>query len=97
MSKISHDAISYWGTGQSTNADSSAGYAALPSQQCSAVTISNIGATDIDVRLVGSTDSPFEIPAGSVVTIPLNSNLSEVEWKRTDDTGTYTISYLYNL
>ena len=94
--KFNHDAVALWGTGISTNADSSAGYQRLSSTTATSLTISNTGASDIDIRRYGTTEEPFVLSAGNYITLTLFGDVGEVEWKRTDDVATtYTISYMF--
>ena len=95
--KKSHDAVANWGTGQSTNADS-ASYQAFPSQDAISVGIINNSGTSIHVRKVDSGDDPIVLLADMGWSFALVSDLSEIEWKRTDGASTSTsISYYWNL
>jgi hypothetical protein len=96
--KLSQDAVANWGTGQDTNADSSAGYSQFASNEATAVLIVNNAGTAIDIRKNGGTDSPLEIAAGVSVLVPLVDNTDEVEWKRADDAASSsTISFKWHI
>lgn len=94
--KLTRNSVATWDTGQSTNADSSAGYEALTGASASYVTISNNTGTTIDIRKSGTSSAPFELASGTGVTLPVITTVAEIEWKRSDDAATsVTISYTY--
>lgn len=72
---------------RATNADSSAGYTALPDYQCVYMIVINDTAIDIQLRKVGNTDS-FTLVAGGKIPLPTTINANEWEFKRTDSAAT---------
>lgn len=99
MSKYSHNNVAAWGTGESTNTDSSAGYESLASQTpATYVQIKNSSGVSIDVRKAGSSDDPIVLEAGDWNTFLLVNDVAELEWKRSDDSSSNaTISYIWGL
>jgi hypothetical protein len=96
--KISHDAVASWGTGKSTNADSSAGYQRLASNAASSITIINSSMYPVSLRKYGTSDDPIEIDFGVILPLPLQGNTDEIEWKRTDAAAsTADIHFAYSL
>lgn len=98
MSKISHSAVANWGTGQSTNTNSSSGYQRLTSQEAFHVSLVNNAGTTIAVRKAGSSNSPILIPANFGWSFTVAANADEIEWRRADENATsVSISYYWGV
>jgi hypothetical protein len=80
--------IDGWGTLQVTTAATGTNYTALPDKPARVVTLRNATASDIDIRKVGSGESPYLIPPGEIELFVVVSNANEIELKRTDNSNT---------
>jgi hypothetical protein len=89
--------IDAWGTLQVTTAVAGTTYTALASNPAREVRLSNTTGTTVDVRQVGTTDSPYKLVTAASEVFRVVGNTNEIEVKRADDSATpVTISAIFS-